>query len=109
MRADRGDEDAWTTTLLRGFTRPASQPSRASRAGELVEQDLHVDPGKAYAYRVCWKHTPLYRTLLNGSCTSLPGTDGLGQPLSLARRHDPMSGLGGHAEVDRGDGISRRV
>ena len=39
----------------------------------------------------------------------LPGTDGLGQPLFLARQDDPMSGLGGHAQVDRGDGVSRRV
>lgn len=64
---------------------------------------------KAYAYRGSWKDAPHYRTLLNGSCTSLPGTDGLGQPLYLARQDDPMSGLGGHAQVDRGDGVSRRV
>ena len=77
--------------------------------GVLDEQDLHVDPRKAYAYQGSWKDAPHYRTLLNGSCTSLPGTDGLGQPLCLARQDDPMSGLGGHARVDRGDGVSRRV
>lgn len=77
--------------------------------GLLEEQDPHVDPRKAYAYQGSWQDAPRYRTLLNGSCTSLPGTDGLGQPLFLATQDDPMSGLGGHAQVDRGDGVSRRV
>ena len=139
MRADRGDEDAWTTTLVRGFTRPASQvstgvpPGPASSSGILSElrghrppvhnpedrlgvvdglveeQDRHVDPRKANSYQDCWQDAPHCRTLLNGSCTSLPGTDGLGQPLFLASQDDPVSGLGGHAQVDRGDGVSRRV
>lgn len=73
------------------------------------EQDPHVDPWKAYAYQGCWQDAPYCRTLLTGSCTSLPGTDGLGRPLFLVRQDDPMSGLGGHAQVDRGDGVSRRV
>lgn len=38
-----------------------------------------------------------------------PARMGLGQPLFLTRQDDPMSGLGGHAQVDRGDGVSRRV